>query len=368
MKTLCRHIVRLLTGYNEKRHFLDHSLDVAPVGDFSGFVEKLIFRLTKVGYRPTWKSFFFRPFDSRVFLGFNTIRIDGGPFLTFFETTLPRVSKKRFLLVYLERRAIESPNCLGLVAISHCAKNLQLTQHGTQKEITVLHPPQKILVAKGKDSRWTETGPIRFCFVGRDFARKGGIELLRAFDKLNQMNWHLTIVSSLSIDDYASQYTKEEQRVLKQEVREILDRRTDQIDWHQSLPNEKVLSIMKTSHVGLLPTWHDTYGYSVLEFQASGCPVISTDIRALPEINNNSCGWVIPIGEKFDARISPLKLKRQRKAFSKDLTDSLMTLFEEILDSPRVLLKEKAEKCLARIRAEHDPEEHKLALTKMLKG
>ena len=361
-------MVRLLTGYNEKRHFLDHSLGVAPVWDFSALVEKLIFRLTKVGYRPTWKSFFFRPFDQRVFLGFNTIRIDGGPFLVFFETTLPRVSKKRFLLVYLERRALKSSNCLGLVAISHCAKNLQLTQHGTQKEITVLHPPQKILVAKGKDSRWTETGPIRFCFVGRDFARKGGIELLRAFDKLNQMNWHLTIVSSLSIDDYASQYTKEEQRVLKQEVREILDRRTDQIDWRQSLPNEKVLSIMKTSHVGLLPTWHDTYGYSVLEFQASGCPVISTDIRALPEINNNSCGWVIPIGEKFDARISPLRLKRQRKAFSKDLTNSLMTLFEEILASPRALLQEKAEKSLARIRAEHDPEKHKLALIKILEG
>ena len=368
MKPLRRHIVRLLTGYNEKRHFLDHSLDVAPVGDFSGFVEKLIFRLTKVGYRPTWKSFFFRPFDPRVFLGFNTIRIDGGPFLVFFETTLPRVSKKRFLLVSLERRAIQSPNCLGLIAISHCAKNLQLAQNENQTAITVLHPPQKILVAQANDGRWSEIGTIRFCFVGRDFARKGGIEMLRAFDRLSQKNWHLTIVSSLSINDYATQYTKQEQRVLKQEIRDILDRRADQINWHQSLPNEKVLSIIKISHVGLLPTWHDTYGYSVLEFQASGCPVITTDIRALPEINNDSCGWVIPIGEKFNASISPLKLKRQRKAFSKDLTDSLMTLFEEILASPRARLQEKAEKSLARIRAKHDPEEHKIALTKMLKG
>ena len=362
------HITRLQTGYNEKRHFLDHSLGVAPAWDFSASIEKLIFRLTKVGYRPTWKSFFFRLFDKRVFLGFNTIRIDGGPFLVFFETTLPRVSKKRFLLVFLERHALSGPNCLGLVAISECAKDLQLAQYGTQREIVVLHPPQKILIAKANDTRWSEIGLIRFCFVGRDFARKGGIEMLRAFDKLNQKNWHLTIVSGLSFDDYATQYTKEEQHVLKQEILEILDRRTNQIDWHESLPNEKVLSIMKTSHVGLLPTWHDTYGYSVLEFQASGCPVISTDIRALPEINNNSCGWIIPIGKKFDARISPLNSKKQRKAFSKYLTASLKTLSEEILGSPRVLLQEKAEKGLARIRAKHDPEEHKLALTKMLKG
>ena len=368
MKTLRCHIARLLTGYNEKRHFLDHSLGVAPVWDFSAFVEKLIFRFTKVGYRPTWKSFFFQPFDPRVFLGFNTIRIDGGQFLVFFETILPRVSKKRFLLFFLERRALQSPKCLGLVAISHCAKKLQLAQQGTQTEITVLHPPQKILVPEANDRRWSEIGIVRFCFIGRDFARKGGIEMLRAFDKLGQKNWHLTIVSSLAIDDYATQYTNEEQRVLMQEVLEILDRRTDQIDWHQSLPNEEVLSIMKTSHVGLLPTWHDTYGYSVLEFQASGCPVISTDIRALPEINNNKCGWVIPVGKRFDARISPLKSKKQRNAFSNDLTVSIKTLIEEILGSPRALLQEKAEKALARIRTEHDPEQHKLALIKILEG
>ena len=125
---------------------------------------------------------------------------------------------------------------------------------------------------------------------------------------------------------------------------------------------------MKDSHVGLLPTWHDTYGYSVLEFQASGCPVISTDIRALPEINNDTCGWVIPIGEKFDARISPLKSKQQREAFSKDLSNGLVKLFDEILRSPRIMLQEKASESLTRIRAEHDPEKHKLALTKILEG
>ena len=359
---------RMGFGYAEKRQFLDHDLNISDTFDLASFIEKVFFRLTGVSYRATWKSFFFRPFDQRKFLGFNTIRIDGGPFLVFFETTIPRLSSERPLLAFLEKRALHSPKCLGLLAISECAKNLQLNQNGIQREITVLHPPQKTLVAQANDRRWSEFDLVKFCFIGRDFARKGGIEMLRAFDKLGQKNWHLTIVSSLAIDDYATQYTKEEQRVLKQEVLEILDRRTDQIDWHESLPNEEVLSIMKTSHVGLLPTWHDTYGYSVLEFQASGCPVISTDIRALPEINNINCGWVIPIGKKFDACISPLKSKKQREAFSKDLTVSLKTLFEEILGSPRVLLQEKAEKALARIRAEHDPERHKLALIKILEG
>ena len=114
--------------------------------------------------------------------------------------------------------------------------------------------------------------------------------------------------------------------------------------------------------LGMTPT------VTALEFQASGCPVISTDIRALPEINNDTCGWVIPIGEKFDARISPLKSKQQREAFSKDLSNGLVKLFDEILRSPRKMLQEKASESLTRIRAEHDPEKHKLALTKILEG
>ncbi|WP_241627814.1 glycosyltransferase, partial [Rosenbergiella epipactidis] len=50
---------------------------------------------------------------------------------------------------------------------------------------------------------------------------------------------------------------------------------------------------MSKSHIGLLPTWADTYGYSLLEFMAAGCPVISTNVRALTEINSSDRGYII---------------------------------------------------------------------------
>ena len=62
------------------------------------------------------------------------------------------------------------------------------------------------------------------------------------------------------------------------------------------------------------------------------------------------------------------KSKQQREAFSKDLSNGLVKLFDEILRSPRKMLQEKASESLTRIRAEHDPEKHKLALTKILEG
>jgi glycosyltransferase involved in cell wall biosynthesis len=64
---------------------------------------------------------------------------------------------------------------------------------------------------------------------------------------------------------------------------------------HPSLPNSVVVEHMRRAHIGLLPTYAETFGYSVLEFQAAGCPVVSTDVRALPEINSEECGWLISV-------------------------------------------------------------------------
>ncbi|MFH4294310.1 glycosyltransferase, partial [Acinetobacter baumannii] len=64
---------------------------------------------------------------------------------------------------------------------------------------------------------------------------------------------------------------------------------------YSNVDNNKVIEMIREHHIGLFPTWADTFGYSVLEFQACGCPVISTDVRALSEINNNDIGWLINV-------------------------------------------------------------------------
>ena len=54
---------------------------------------------------------------------------------------------------------------------------------------------------------------------------------------------------------------------------------SDWITHYETLPNDYVLELMREQHVGLLPTWSDTYGYSVLEFQGIGVPVITTNVN-----------------------------------------------------------------------------------------
>src|SRR5690606_873447 len=118
-------------------------------------------------------------------------------------------------------------------------------------------------------------------------------ETLKVFEALlpAHSELFLNIVSSMNFGDYAT-HTNESHFELAQT---IIDQFPNNIKHYKHLKNEEVLDLFKKTHVGLLPTWADSFGYSVLEAQACGCPVITTDIRALPEINNNDIGWLIKV-------------------------------------------------------------------------
>lgn len=110
---------------------------------------------------------------------------------------------------------------------------------------------------------------------------------------------------------------------------------------------------MLNSHVGLLPTWADTFGFSVLEFQATGCPVISTDIRALPEINNNDIGYLIKVPKNEDGE-GLYMTEAQRNVMSqtvqKGLEDAVLKIFE---DKEQIAIK--SDRSIANVAKSHSP-------------
>jgi glycosyltransferase involved in cell wall biosynthesis len=286
---------------------------------------------------------------------FNMLSFDKTPWVTTYETSLPRWAGRRGF-TSLGLRLMASSACKQLIAMSACADRLQRRYLGEEKsyageilpKLTVLHPPQVRLA----DTAEKPLAPrVRFTFVGADFFRKGGLEVLRAVEALlaSGADLQLNIVSRLQYGDYASQTTKADQNF----AASIIARYPRNIFHHETLNNAAVLDLLKQSHVALLPTWADTYGYSVLEAQACGCPVITTDIRALPEINNNECGWIIPV-EKNEMEGAVIETAQQRRSFSERLECELKRVISEILDQPN-LISEKGAKALQRIGAEHDP-------------
>lgn len=294
---------------------------------------------------------------------FNNVSFSNTPWISTFETFIPRYSsmpKAKDPKVLKALVAISSDACKKLIAISMCTRNFQYEllkeypeyESVVKQKMVVIHPPQQLFV-NNYDEKVLKEKEISFFFIGREFFRKGGMEILSVLSELRKRyNIKLTIVSSFVHNDYATRSSISDVNHAKS----IIESNANWINYYHDLPNHRVIEMMKNHHIGLLPTWADTYGYSVLEMQASGCPVITTDIRALPEINNDKVGWIIqvPKNKLGEAYYSS---KEERLNLSNTIAAGLKKIVQDILDDPGQI-KIKSELSIKQIKSNHSPEKY----------
>ena len=352
-------------GYNEARNFVG-----LPFRRYEVRKQVDIFKLPNwLGYRLLRRNY---PFllNAHCDFGlnrcelmhlFNGLSFGRKPWVVTFETALPRWgwSGVPARLVCCGVRLLAGRACRRLIAMSECAARIQRAflrkqfpafADTVEAKMEVMHPSQPPLLKDWEEKPGME-GLIRFVLVGGDFFRKGGMEVLRVFDRVIREGApvQLDIVSALNFGDYATQTGKQDQV----DALAIIQQHGGRILHHHSLPNAEVLRLMKHSHVGLLPTWAETYGYSVLEAQSSGCPVITTDIRALPEFNNDQVGWLISVPQDSSGN-GLLATAQQRAEFSACVEAGLERAIRAILLN-RDSVCEKGTRSLERIRTHHDP-------------
>ena len=353
-----------------------------PVKDLFSFRRASALKLNRVIGKPLFPTFDlnnqFEDFDlNRVdVLHFsNGVSYGKTPWVSHFETILPRFNELltqakdthwqnlqpgRLTLKGLE--ALRSPSCKQIIGWSENAANFQrkfLSQISSEfsepilAKLRLLHPAQEPLVDSITPREYDQQHPIRFVLVGAGFFRKGGRELFRAFEKLaveEGFPIRLVVVSSLRLEPYAAQETEEDVTW----ARKIISAKPEWLEYFEELPNAAVLELLKNADVGLLPTWADTYGLSVLEAQASGCPVITTDVRALPEINNNRIGWLIRV-PKDELGEAIYTTAEDRQELSQTIEAGLESIIRSIVADPGVIAV-KGQAALERIRVEHDPQ------------
>lgn len=276
---------------------------------------------------------------------------------------------------YVERRikALANSNCLGLLALSHCTENIQreiikqFPQYESiiAKKMITLLPPQKLIIGDVLDKgvTWIEEEPLTFIYVGSDFYRKGGRETVLVLSELHKRySFKLILISSMAVDEKRYMRTENDEK----ESKCLIEKNKDWIEYYDRLPNTEVLEKMKKAHVCLLPTWMDTFAYSVLEAQACGTPVISTSLRALTEINNENVGWLIDV--PVNRLNNPLHLtKEQQDNFSEKLLNGLYDKVEYVLQH-REEIKDKAMKCLVKIKDYHSPQKYEEKLRMVYQG
>jgi glycosyltransferase involved in cell wall biosynthesis len=356
--------------------------DYVPVKDFFSYRRALALKLNRFIGKPLFPTFDlnnqFEDFDLNkvdVLHFSNGVSLGRTPWVSHFETLLPRFSDlmqryhgtiknplKMTPLIQRGFNALQSPSCKRIIAMSQAAANMQQDllselpfeeREVIRKKMIVLHPPQEILAEQPAKRAYNRANPIRFILVGAGFFRKGGREILNAFDNLIKSEnapIKLVLVSSLRLDPYAS---KETQTDIIWADRFLKDH-SDWIEHYETLPHTSVMELMKTCDVGLLPTYADSYGFSVLEAQACGLPVISTNVRALPEINNANVGWLIhvPKNEMSEALYSSAE---ERSILSEHIQAGLEAIILRIIADPSIIAQ-KGQAALDRIRVEHDPQ------------
>lgn len=357
-------------------------VEYVPVKDIFTFRRALALKLNRVIGKPLFQTFDlnnqFEDFDlNKVDLCHfsNGISYGKKPWVSHFETILPRFSELlnqakethwqnmqpgRLTLKGLD--ALRSPSCKQIIAWSENAAGFQrkfLSELSSEysepilAKLRVLHPAQEALIEKVTPREHNRQHPIRFVLVGAGFFRKGGRELLKAFQKLAEEEGfpiRLVVVSSLRLEPYAAHETEEDLAW----ARKIIAAKPQWLEYYAELPNAAVLDLLKNADVGLLPTWADTYGLSVLEAQASGCPVITTDVRALPEINNNRLGWLIRV-PKDELGEAIYATAENRLELSQTIEAGLESIIRSIVAEPG-LIALKGQAALERIHAEHDPQ------------
>ena len=285
----------------------------------------------------------------------NTISLSRTPWIVTLESAIPRWNHESHFGIGL----LSGKSCKKLISISEATDKIQrhyislYPQYEREilRKMCVIHPPQKLLIEDYTEKN-LDRELIVFTMIGHDFFYKGGKEVMSVFSRLLKKDYpiRLNVISNLNYGDYASQATREDLL----EVKNAVDQFPGRIIYHKQIPNEEVLSLLRTTHVGLLPSYADPYGYSVLEAQASGCPMVTTDIRAFPETNGSEFGWQIKV-PKNELGYGLIQTASERRQFSQILETGLEETITEIVKHPETI-KQKGMRSLERIRERHNPE------------
>jgi glycosyltransferase involved in cell wall biosynthesis len=309
---------------------------------------------------------------------FNAVSFASTPWVSTFETVIPRYQEtlnchlgvdcgydnlRHNKQVIKALEAIAGHACKQLIALSVCNLNLQkeMLAHFPQFESAIapkliqIHPPQQPLVSTGSLDDMKVDDELRFLFVGSTFFRKGGREIISALSELRRedgIDIKLTIVSSMITDTHATCTNNDDVVHAMTEI----EKNSAWIDYYKRLPNTEVLRLIRDAHVGLLPTYSESYGFIVLEYQASGCPVITTNVRALPEINNDHAGWLVDV-PKNRLGVGLFSSDEERATLSAVIHSGLKQIVKEIAAN-RDSIHAKSVASLQRILDEHSPERY----------
>lgn len=389
-------VAYIAKGYPEERLIIDRTRGVDYVfidkkRNIRFIIKRALEKICKINYAFDSGSIFspfFKNLDGIDWIhSFNTVCRIKKKWVVTYESVLPRTRMTTYkeLLCVRENVPIDKitldeielladANCAKIIAISESAKKIEsnlLERYAPNHakaildKITVILPPQKAFTdieeieVKYRD---INNRKLKFLFVGRHLFFKGGDVLVDVMEKLHEKyDFEFIVVSNIGYAGWLDYSNKEKMEEYKKRMDSL-----DWITWYSEVPNGKVLELCKECDVGFLPSFNDSFGYSVLEMQACGCPVVTTNIRALKEINNEACGWICKLAVLNDLDLAVMDTTESITQNRESLYKGLYDILRDILENPEQI-KDKAHSALKRIQEYHDPDKYSESLNAIYK-
>ncbi|NJM33519.1 MAG: glycosyltransferase family 4 protein [Rhodomicrobium sp.] len=212
---------------------------------------------------------------------FNRIPMEGLPFIIGFESHLPRAYGHENT-GYFRRmsRMLAGDRCKRIIAISEHARRTFRAQHHDSGLIGELEPKlgvryPNIDIPDCPDlmaDRPVE--PLVLTFVGNHFGRKGGCVAVRLAEIAGQRGLPLEVNIVSTLEAGVKVWTDPPRRGFFDRYFALLD--LPNIHHHKDVSNAEVHALLRRSHLSLLTTFSDTFGYSAIESMANWAPVLAT--------------------------------------------------------------------------------------------